>query len=107
MPNKLIFISLISTVALIDIIGDYIAKSWAVNSKVSYFIVGFVLFSIANFLWIFSMKYELLSKIMIFYSMIGVVAGFLVGLIVFKENLNLYNWLGFILAIVSLVLVNI
>lgn len=107
MSNKLIFILLTTIVVAIDVVGDYIVKSWSLNSKSSYFILGFTLFTVANIIWIFSMKYELLSKIMIFYSVMGVVAGVLVGVFMFSEKLSTVNWIGFGFAVLSLILVNI
>lgn len=107
MSNKYIYILLVLLVVAIDVVGDYLLKKWAIGSNFKFLLLGLSLFMIANLFWALSMKYELLSKVMIFYSVLGVVAGVLVGVLIFKESLNIANWVGFLMALVSLILINL
>ena len=75
MSNKYIYILLVLLVVAIDVVGDYLLKKWALNSNFRFLLLGLSLFMIANLFWALSMKYELLSKVMVFYSVLGVVAG--------------------------------
>ncbi len=107
MSNKLVSVLLIIFVVAVDVLGDYVVKRWSINLDKRYFIFGLALFTIANLVWIFSMRFEALSKIMIFYSVLGVIAGVLVGTMFFGERLSVVNWFGFVFAVISLILINI
>lgn len=101
------FIGLVVVALTIDVLGDYWLKKWAIGSGVKWLLAGLGIYGLANLFWAASMRYELLSKVIVFYSVLGVVAGIFVGVVLFQEKLSAINWAGFALGIVSLVLINI
>jgi drug/metabolite transporter (DMT)-like permease len=66
--------------------------------------VGFALYASTAFGWVFVMRHLKLGTISVVYSVSMVLLLTAVGVLVFKESLNLYEVAGILLALASLVL---
>ena len=89
--------------------GDYFLKSAAMRyekpSSVLFW-VGLILYGLPAFGWFYLMKSHSLAQIGVLYSSVTVVALALVGLLVFKEQIGIREFLGMGLAIVAIWLVS-
>ncbi|OGZ18295.1 MAG: hypothetical protein A2V72_00815 [Candidatus Nealsonbacteria bacterium RBG_13_37_56] len=106
--NK-ITISLIITVilALVGVIGDFFIKLAGEGKKfieLKWFIIGFLIYAATAFGWFFVMKNIKLSTLSVFYAVSTVLFLTLISVFYFKEPLNIYEIIGIILAITSIVL---
>ncbi len=106
--NKVI-LSLVAAVllALVGVLGDSFIKESGlgprfINWKI--FIVGLLIYSSTAFGWFFVLKNVKLSTLGAFYAVTTVLALALVSVFYFKEALNVYELVGIILAIGSLIL---
>lgn len=66
--------------------------------------MGFALYASTAFGWVFVMRHLKLGTISVVYSVSMVLLLTAVGVLVFKESLNLYEVAGILLALASLVL---
>ena len=93
--------------SIVGVVGDYFLK-WASQAEHSlrtvWFYIGFVLYASTAFGWVFVMKYLKLATISVLYSVSTIVLLTAIGLVGFKETLNLYEVAGIVMAIGSLLL---
>jgi len=106
--NKVI-LSLIFAVflSLVGVIGDFFIKISGSGAKfmdVKWFVIGFVIYALTAFGWFYVMKNIKLSTLGVFYAVSTVLFLTLVSVFYFKEKLNIYEIVGTITAIISLVL---
>jgi drug/metabolite transporter (DMT)-like permease len=93
--------------SIVGVTGDYFLKraSAAEHSlRTVWFYIGFALYASTAFGWVFVMKYLKLATISVLYSMSTIVLLTTIGLVGFKETLNVYEIAGIAMAIGSLVL---
>lgn len=94
--------------SLIGVLGDYFIKLSSNHPTksidIGYFIVGFITFSITSIGWFFVMKHIKLSTLGVIYGVTTIIALTLIGTLVFKENLSIYEIFGLILGLSSIFL---
>lgn len=71
---------------------------------VKWFIIGFIIYSTTALGWFYIMKNTKLVTLSVFYSIITIVLLALLGFFYFNEKLQIYEILGVIMAILSLIL---
>jgi drug/metabolite transporter (DMT)-like permease len=107
MDNKLLPVLVTVAFSLVGVLGDYFLKlaSQAENSfRTPWFYLGFGLYASTAFGWLYVMKHLKLATISVLYSVSMVLLLTAVGLVFFKETLNVYEMAGMAMAIASLVL---
>src|SRR6266581_1737696 len=97
-------LAIITTIAfsMVGVLGDYFLKLASANEnalKTKWFYLGFALYASTAFGWVFVMKYLKLATISIVYSVSMMLLLTLVGVILFRETLNFYEVVGFVLAV--------
>jgi len=102
-------LAVIVTVAfsVVGVLGDYFLKlaSQEENSfRSPWFYVGFALYAATAFGWLFVMKHLKLATISVLYSVSMIVLLTAVGVVFFREALNLAEIVGLVMAIGALVL---
>lgn len=102
-------LAVIVTVAfsVVGVLGDYFLKlaSQEENSfRSPWFYVGFALYAATAFGWLFVMKHLKLATISVLYSVSMIVLLTAVGVVVFREALNIAEIVGLVMAIGALVL---
>ena len=107
MDIKIIFLILIVTASVLEVIADIFLKKWSINSRNILFISGLVIYFVATIFWAISLKYELMSKAITIFFVLNMILVVLAGVLMFGEKLSLINKLGILLGIVSLVLVEL
>jgi drug/metabolite transporter (DMT)-like permease len=93
--------------SIVGVLGDYFLKraSAAENSfKTGWFYIGFALYALTAFGWLFVMKHLKLATISVLYSISMMVLLTAVGVVFFKESLNYYEIAGLFMAVAALVL---
>ena len=91
----------------LGVVGDYFLKLASAREqplRTIWFYVGFVLYASTAFGWVFVMKHLKLATISVLYSVSLVLLLTAVGVVLFRESLNLYEVIGIVLAVASLVL---
>ena len=106
--QKVLPLILITGVVLFELIGDIFLKKWAIHDLgLIGFGIGAITYLCATLLWATSLQSESLAKAGIIYGVISLLVGVIAGLVLFHEKLSSINWLGFILALISIVLIEL
>lgn len=108
--NK-IFLSIIITVflSLVGVAGDFFIKLSGSGKKfidLKWFILGLIIYSLTAFGWFFVMKNIKLSTLGVIYAISTILFLLLISIFYFKESLNIYEIVGMLLAIVSILLLS-
>lgn len=93
--------------AMIGVLADTVIRisgSGAKFIELKLFIIGAVLYCITAFGWFYVMKYLKFSTIGVFYGISSLLILTIVGVVFFKESLNMYEMIGIGLAIISMIL---
>ena len=96
--------------SLIGVLGDYFIKLSG-NSEIKYFdlkwfLFGFIIYSSTAIGWFFVMKHIKLSTLGVIYGVTTVIALTAVGVFFFKEHLNIYEVIGIITGVSSIILLS-
>jgi small multidrug resistance pump len=105
--GNVIAILIIIFVTGVSVIGDYFIKLSGNGSKYinySLFLIGMVIYASTAFGWFYIMKHTKLSILGIIFGLSNIIFLALVGLVFFKERLNMYDVVGLILGISSIIL---
>lgn len=96
--------------SLIGVLGDYFIKLAGINQnkyiELKWFIVGFLIYSSTAIGWFFVMKHIKLSTLGVIYGVTTVIALTLVGILFFKEHLSIYEIIGIIAGVSSIILLS-
>jgi len=106
---NLTILSIIVAIILsfIGVVGNYFIKisgqqkSWM---DIRLFIVGFLVYASTAFGWFFVMKHIKLSTLGVVYSVSTVLFLTLLSVLVFNEKINIYEIIGVMFAIISIVI---
>lgn len=108
MPHVAIFaIILVAVISIIEVLGDFLIKLSGQGAKYidwKLFIPGFAIYSFTAILWFFAIKNEKLSTLGVFFSIFTILCFVAIDVFYFKEQMNSYEIVGIILALISLVL---
>lgn len=102
---KWIFFGLIAIAVAFEIVADVLFRKWAIENRVLLLGVGLALYFIGTLFWAFSLKYEVLSKSIVIFTLINLIVGVGVGLFYFKEELSLVQKFGVGFGMVSVALI--
>lgn len=106
--DKILFsLLLIIFLSLVGVVGDFFIKlsgSGAKFMELKWFIIGFLIYALTAFGWFYVMKNVKLATLGVFYAISTVIFLTIVGVIFFKEHLSIYEIVGVITGIISLVL---
>jgi small multidrug resistance pump len=107
MDAKTVAVLVTLVFSAVGVAGDYFLKlgSQQENSfKSPWFYVGFGLYASTAFGWVFVMKHLKLATISVLYSVSMMMLLTAVGVVIFRESLNLYEIAGLVMALASLIL---
>lgn len=105
--GKTIFLLLLLVSVIFEVIADVLFKKWAISNKIAILIIGFGLYSIGTVFWAFSLKYEYFSKAVPVFIMLNLIFLSLIGVYYFHERLSTLNIMGVLLALISIILIEI
>jgi len=107
MESKSIFLLLIGSAVILEVVADLFFKKWALSNRQVLFVAGLLVYFVGTVFWAFSLKYELLSRAGVVFTVVNMIVLTLVGILVFKENLSLVNKIGIGLGVLSVILIEI
>jgi drug/metabolite transporter (DMT)-like permease len=93
--------------SIVGVAGDFFLKlagSGHSFMDIKWFILGFILYSSTAFGWFYLMKQIKLSTLGVFYTMSTLIFVTLISVFYFKENINIYEIIGIVTAIISVIL---
>lgn len=104
--NPILIVILLGAVG---VVGDYFIKLAGNGSKfieTRWFVIGFLIYASTAFGWFYVMKHIKLSSLGVIYALTSVLLLVAVGVFVFHEKLNVYEIIGIITAIASVILLS-
>jgi len=104
---KTISLLVVLLVALIETAADFFIKlsgSGKEYMNLKWFIPGFILYSLTAFIWFYAIKHEKLFTAGVFFAVFTVILLTLISVFYFKESMNVYEAIGIVMAIISLIL---
>lgn len=104
---KIIFISLITIAVLIETAADVLFKKWSGTSNTWFFVIAMVVYLVGTALWAFSLKYDFLSRAISMFTVLNMILVTLAGVLIFNEHLSFTNKIGFVLGLISIVLLQL
>ena len=93
--------------AAVGVFADYYIKLSGEGPKYinyTYFFIGMAVYAMTAFGWFYAMKHMKLGTLGIFYSVTTSILLVIVGVLFFKEQLSVYNVIGIILGLASIIL---
>jgi drug/metabolite transporter (DMT)-like permease len=100
-PQQIFWILMLCAISF-EFIADVLFKEWSLRNRHSLLIFGLFVYSFGTILWAYSLKFESLSKALVFFTLINLIAGLVIGTLFYKEKLTLANKAGFILALLAI-----
>lgn len=107
MNTKILFWILVTSGAILEIIGDIFFKKWSIENKSILIWIGFIVYFAGTVFWALSLKYEVLSKSISVFTILNLVILTLVGIVFFKEDVSLLSKIGILLGIISIIFIEL
>lgn len=104
-PNRPAFVACMVAYMAVDVLANVRLKAWLTSGSRAAFAQGMFLYVGCGALWALSLKFESFAKAALFYTLIALMCGLLIGVVLFHERLSLVNWIGVGVALVAVVLV--
>ena len=107
MRTKAIAVLVTIAFSVIGVVGDYFLKLASAREqplRTGWFYLGFFLYALTAFGWVFVLSRLKLATIGVLYSVSLVLLLTAVGVVLFREPLNYLEVIGIVFAVVSLVL---
>ncbi|KKU66632.1 MAG: hypothetical protein UX89_C0020G0009 [Parcubacteria group bacterium GW2011_GWA2_47_16] len=104
--NPIVIVVLLS---ILGVIGDFFIKLSGSGQKfieTKWFIVGFIVYASTAFGWFYVMKHIKLSSLGIIYALTTSVLLVFIGILYFHEKLNIYEVIGMVMAVTSIILLS-
>jgi drug/metabolite transporter (DMT)-like permease len=98
------FVLLLLPAVVLEVIADVFFKKWALNSRGLMFFLGVLGYFAATILWGYSLKFDLMSRLISVFMVLNLVAVIAVGVLYFNEKLRPINMVGIALGILSVIL---
>ena len=99
-------ILIIMALAAVGVAGDYFIKvSGNGPSYVSYppLLIGMMIYALTAIGWFYVMKHVKLGTLGVFYALTTIILLAIVGAVFFKEQLTVYDIIGIVLGVISIV----
>jgi len=95
----------LSLLIIFELIADVFAKSWSLHQKTILAVFALTSYLIANSFWLFALKNGSgLAKGAVIFSVASGIIAVGLGVILFKESLNKFQYFGLALGIIAIVL---
>ncbi len=107
MNHKILFFSLVLASVLFESFGDILFKKWALAPSWLLFAIGMALWMASGVFWVWSLKFELLTKAGMVFTIMSLAFITGAGIFYFKEELTWWNRIGLCLGLLSIILLEI
>lgn len=91
--------------SLLEILGDVLFKKWTNGGDFKNMIFGFASYIIGSLMWMASLKYADLSRAIVVFSCLNVILAAVCGVILLGEASSKTLWIGALLCVLGIVLV--
>jgi uncharacterized membrane protein len=97
---------LLSIIAMVFYsIGEVLSKKYANTGSINFGILAVLAYTIVSTIWLLALRIKNSVAILgTMWDLFYIIIGIFVGLIVFREQLNVYNYIGLVLSIVAFIL---
>jgi drug/metabolite transporter (DMT)-like permease len=102
-PQQIFWLLLIGAVGL-EIAADVLFKEWSMHHRNSLLIIGLFVYAVGTVLWAYSLRFEGLSKALVFFTLANLLVGVALGTFLYKEALTMPNKVGIMLALIAIAL---
>ncbi len=93
--------------AIFFAVGEFLSKKFALSPRIFYVVFILIVYCIAELLWLPAiMQKNQLSVVGTMWSVMGLLATILIGVLVFKEKLSMVGVLGIAFAFISIILLS-
>ena len=93
------FLIIVTLIAVIESFSIASLKEYYISSKIRYFVISVILYIIICYLLTLTFKYQGIGICNVIWSAISIIMVIFLGILFFKENINLYDGFGSILVI--------
>ncbi len=100
-PQQIFWLLLLCAVSL-EIVADVLFKEWSHHHRNNWLVFGLIVYGAGTVLWAYSLKYEGLSKALVFFTLTNLLVGVALGTLLYKESLSLPNKAGVVLALIAI-----
>ena len=110
MNVKLIAVLGIIFLALIGVVGDFFIKLASAEQKAilsKWFFVGLIIYAVSAFGWVIVMRSVKLPTLGVLYAISTALFLVILGVFYFKEKLNIYEGIGILMGLISILLLAI
>ncbi len=107
MSPKVLFFILVITSVILETVGDIIFKKWSLAPHWLLFSLGMVVWMLSGVFWVYSMRFELLTKAGVIFTVLSLLCVVGVGVFYFKEELTWWNRIGLFMGLISIILLEI
>lgn len=104
---KIVYWGLMIVGALLEILGDVLFKKWTNGGDLKYMIFGFASYIVGSVMWMASLKYADLSRAIVVFSCLNVILAAICGVTMLGEESSKTLWIGVLLCVLGIVLVEI
>ncbi len=111
-PLMYLFMSpiiIIIILSIVGVIGDFYLKLAGNGPKfinIKSFVIGLIIYALTAFGWFYVMKHIKLSSLGVIYSLSMIILLVFLGVFYFHERLNVYEVVGIIIALISILLLS-
>lgn len=105
-PKTVYFLTILISVGL-ELIADYLFKTWVTANKAFIFWIGVVIYAIGTIFWALSLKYESLSRAGIFFNIVYLAMIVVISIIIFRETVTWREILALLLCIGAILLLEL
>jgi len=105
MNNKQLFLFL--TLIVIECCGLYYTKKYSINNKLLYIFFAILFYGLIPIILILLLKYQnSIALLNVLWNVLSTIYGIIIGLLIFHEHLNINQWIGVVLGILSIIFIN-
>lgn len=88
---------------ILEVIGDILLKQWTLNKRSIF--AGIFTYALGSFGWVILLKKYDLSKGLVVFTMMNLIFGIVAGVYFFKEELAYKDYVGILLAMIAIFII--
>jgi multidrug transporter EmrE-like cation transporter len=92
---------------IIETYAQYNLKEYSVGHKMGYYLLGIIFYVISATIFMKLLSYEKVGVINLIWNIMSTLFVFIMGYLMFNENLNSYELVGAVMAIAGLILLGL
>ncbi len=90
-----------------EVVADILFKQWAIANKAAFLLMGLALYSAGTLFWAYSLHFQQLSRSVIVFTLLNLIAVLFAGAFLFQEKISWVNMIGIVLGFFSIILLEL